>query len=103
MVGGKIKGANVDLDVILVEEVVGQLLHLLRPGSTPHENLKIAFSTKLVIFSRTGSINRSFNVSSNGRIILFIMSFGRDCLTEINTVILLPIVLSGFVSLIGSA
>ena len=43
MVGGQVLGADVDVDVALagVQEVSGQLLHLLGPGGGPHEDLTV--------------------------------------------------------------
>ena len=43
MVGGQVLGADVDVDVALagVQEVSGQLLHLLGPGGGPHEHLAV--------------------------------------------------------------
>ena len=43
MVGGQVLGADVDVDVALagVQEVSGQLLHLLGPGGGPHKHLAV--------------------------------------------------------------
>lgn len=41
MVSAKVLGSDVDMNVILMEEVVGQLFDLLGPGSGPHENLSV--------------------------------------------------------------
>ena len=41
MVGGQVSGANVDVDVAVVEEVPGQLLHLPGPGGGPHLHLSV--------------------------------------------------------------
>ena len=40
VIGMKLKSANVDLDVVL-QELLSKTLHLLGPGSTPHECLSV--------------------------------------------------------------
>merc|ERR1719187_1035446 len=37
----KVVSPDVDVNVILGKEVVGQLLHLFGPGSGPHQNLSV--------------------------------------------------------------
>lgn len=41
MVSAQVLGSDVDMNVILVQEVMGKLFNLLGPGSGPHENLSV--------------------------------------------------------------
>jgi hypothetical protein len=43
VVGVQVESADVDLDKVLAEEIVGELLHLLRPGGGPHQHLHKKF------------------------------------------------------------
>ncbi len=43
VVGVQVESADVDLDKVLAEEIVGKLLHLLRPGGGPHQHLQKMF------------------------------------------------------------
>lgn len=48
MVSTEVLGTNVDVDIVLVQEVHGQLLDLLGPGRGPHENLVDAYKNKTI-------------------------------------------------------
>ena len=41
MVGRELTGTNIDVDVGVVEEIIGQLLNLSWPGSRPQEDLSV--------------------------------------------------------------
>ena len=41
VIGGEIHGADVDVNVAVIEKFPGQLLHFLGPGSGPHHHLSV--------------------------------------------------------------